>query len=433
MLSPAEALRRSLNRATQQGEDLCLSLGHAARSQKLPPAVLARFLIAAEGGSLAKELHRAKIDATPAAVTQRRAQIPPEVFREVFTRFNASSVYGRPLSGYKGYRVLAGDGTAINMARNPNAPSYVCNNSAPDGYNQLHLNPLFDLYERAFFDAVIQPAPQKDEPGALVQMLQRNTFDRKTIIVLDRGYESYNVIAHLMNTPNVDFVIRVKQNHSAMREIARLPMVELDCDIGFTVSTTQTNEDKRNRHIYLPVPKKSKPGSTTRRARWDFPSPYPMRFRIVRFQLETGSFETLATSLPRSFTIDDLKEIYGIRWRVEGCFRDTKYSVGLVNLHGKRDAFVEQEIYAAMIAFNFTSRVVNEVVVRQPKNGTYAYAVNFKMAVTLCKEFLNDPTMTGEQVMREISRHTIPLRPGRQDERKLRAKGFGWFTYRVAA
>lgn len=433
MRSLAEALRRNLDRAAQQGEALCLSLGHAARSQKLPPAALIRFLIAAEGGSLAKELHRAKIDATPAAITQRRAQIPPEVFREVFTRFNASSVYGRPQSGYKGYRVLAGDGTAINMARNPNAPSYVCNNSAPDGYNQLHLNPLFDLYERTFFDAVIQPAPQKDEPGALVQMLQRNTFDRKTIIVFDRGYESYNVIAHLMHTPNVDFVIRVKQNHSAMREIARLPMVELDCDIGFTISTTQTNEDKRNRHIYLPVPKKSKPGSTTRRARWDFPSPYPMRFRIVRFQLETGSFETLATSLPRSFTIDDLKEIYGNRWKIESCIRDAKYSVGLVNLHGKRDAFVEQEIYAAMIAFNFTSRVVNEVVVRQPKNGAYAYAVNFKMAVTLCKEFLNDPTMTGEQVMREISRHTIPLRPGRQDERKLRAKGFGWFTYRVAA
>ena len=126
-------------------------------------------------------------------------------------------------------------------------------------------------------------------------------------------------------------------------------------------------------------------------------------------------------------------EIDGKRWKIESCIRDAKYSVGLVNLHGKRDAFVEQEIYAAMIAFNFTSRIVNEVVIQQPKNGIYAYAVNFKMAVTLCKEFLNDPTMTGEQVMREISRHTIPLRPGRQDERKLRAKGFGWFTYRVAA
>lgn len=97
------------------------------------------------------------------------------------------------------------------------------------------------------------------------------------------------VMAHLMNTSNACFVLRVKHNHSVMREIARLPMLELDCDIAFTISTTQTNEDKRNRHIYLPQPKKSKPGSTTRRARWDFPSPYTMRLRIVRFQLDNGN------------------------------------------------------------------------------------------------------------------------------------------------
>ena len=328
---------------------------------------------------------------------------------------------------------MACDGTAVNMARNPNAPSFVCNNSAPKGYNQLHLSPLFDIYDRTYFDAVIQPAPHKDEPGALVEMVKRNDFNRRTIIVLDRGYESYNVMAHLMNTPNVYFVLRVKHNHSAMREIARLPMLELDCDIAFTISTTQTNEDKRNRHIYLPQPKKSKPGSTTRRARWDFPSPYTMRLRIVRFQLDNGNFETLATSLPRSFTVDDLKEIYHRRWGIETSFRDLKYSAGLVNLHGKRDDFVEQEIYAALTAFNFTSRIVQETVVQQPTDGLYAYAVNFKMAVTLCKEFLNNPNMTGKEVMQKISRHTVPIRPGRQDERNLRAKGFGWFTYRIAA
>mgnify|MGYP006971252475 FL=1 len=110
-----------------------------------------------------------------------------------------------------------------------------------------------------------------------------------------------------------------------------------------------------------------------------------------------------------------------------------KYSAGLVNLHGKRDDFVEQEIWAALTAFNFTSRIVQEVVVRQPKDGVYTYAVNFKMAVTLCKEFLNDPDMTGKEVMQKISRHTVPIRPGRQDGRNLRAKGFGWFTYRIAA
>uniref|UniRef100_UPI00195D1D7A MBL fold metallo-hydrolase n=1 Tax=Oscillibacter sp. CU971 TaxID=2780102 RepID=UPI00195D1D7A len=44
-----------------------VNMGHTARSQKLPPEKLIQFLIAAEGGPLAKELHRAGIDATPAA------------------------------------------------------------------------------------------------------------------------------------------------------------------------------------------------------------------------------------------------------------------------------------------------------------------------------------------------------------------------------
>ena len=41
-----------------------------ARTRKLSGEALIRFLIAAEGGSLAKELHRAGINVTPAAITQ---------------------------------------------------------------------------------------------------------------------------------------------------------------------------------------------------------------------------------------------------------------------------------------------------------------------------------------------------------------------------
>lgn len=400
------------------------------RQCKLTLEVLLRLMIGAEGGSLKKILHEAGIDVTPAALSMRRTQVDPSVFREAFNNFNAACADNET---FHGYRILAADGTVINMPRNPNTPSFVCNDSVPHGYNQLHLNPLYDICNRTYFDAVVQPEPQKDEIGALVEMLQRNNFVRKTIVLCDRGYESYNLLAHLIEKPNTDFLIRVKQNRSAMREIARLPMCELDCTISFTITTTQTNEDKFHRHIYIQVPKKSKPGSKTRRGRWDFPSPYPMRLRIVRFQLETGEFETLATSLPVSFTIGDLKELYHMRWGIETSFRDLKYSVGLVHLHGKSDQFVEQEVYAALTAFNYASRISREVVIRQPKDGIYAYRVNFKNAVALTKEHIRNPELDNATLIREIAKHTIPIRPGRQDRRNLKVKGFVGFTYRIAA
>lgn len=400
------------------------------RSRKLPVETLIHLLIGADGGSLAKELHRAGIEATPAAVSLRRANIPSDVFQGVFDHFNVACDDSET---FRGYRLLAVDGTSVNIPRNPNAPSFVCNDSAPKGYNQLHLNPLFDLCNKTFVDAVIQPEPCKNEIGALVEMLKRNTFDRPTLIIADRGYEAYNLLAHCIEKPNTDFLIRVKQSHSAMREIARLPMCELDCRIGFTITTSQTNEDKRNHYIYLQVPKKSKPGAKTRRARWDFSSPYTMRLRIVRFQLDTGEFETIATSLSSTFSIEDIKEIYHQRWGIEISFRNLKYSMGLVNLHGKRDTYAEQEIYAAMTMFNLTSRIVRQVIIRQPKDGAYAYKVNFRMAATLCREFFRTPDADGEELMRQIARYSVPIRPGRTDERSLKAKGFVGFTYRVAA
>ena len=325
------------------------------------------------------------------------------------------------------------DGTAVDLPRNPKSPSFVQNDGIPNGVNQLHVTPLYDILNRTFDDLVIQPEPKKDEIGALVTMLQRNDFEEKALIIADRGFESYNLIGHCLEKPNADFLIRVKQSRSAMREVAKLPLCELDCDISFTITTMQTNEDKQNGYIHLQVPKKSKAGSKTRRGRWDFPSPYPMKLRICRFLLDNGEFETVATSLPRSFSLDDIRELYHLRWGIETAFRDWKYTLGLVNLHGKSDAFAEQEIYASLTAFNFASRVCREVVIRQPKNGVYAYKVNFKMAVMLCKEFLRTLRADSEKLLEEIARHTVPIRPDRQDERNLKVKGFAGFAYRVAA
>lgn len=410
------------------GEQEC----NFVRRRKLTAEVLIRLLLSMQGGSLNKELYDAGIGVTASAFVQQRKKLSYTVLEEAMERFNDAS---RDSRTYRGYRVLAVDGTAVNMNRNPKSDSFVCSDYNPKGYNQLHVNPMYDVLNKTYRHCVIQPQPQQDEIGALTFMLEWYDFGEKTLIVADRGYESYNVFAHLLEKPNVDFLIRVKQDNSAMRDIKKLPMEELDADISCTITTTQTNEDKKNGHILIQTRKNKDRvySAKTRAGRWDFKSPYAMKFRVVRFMLDTGEYETLATSLPRSFTLSEIKELYHARWGIETAFRELKYGLGLVNLHGKKDDFVKQEIFASMIMSNFCNRISGMVAVQQKEENIHEYRVNFKMAVYLCRKFFRTENADAEKLLQDIAGYTEPVRPGRQDGRNIKPKSFVGFVYRVPA
>lgn len=149
--------------------------------------------------------------------------------------------------------------------------------------------------------------------------------------------------------------------------------------------------------------------------------------------LDNGEFETAETSLPAFFTLEDIKELYNLRWSLETAARDWKYTLGLVNLHGKSDTFAERKIYASLTAFNFAGRICHEAVVHQPKDGVYAYKVNFKMAVRCAVSLSETQKPTWTNLLLDMGRYTVLIRPGRQDQRKLRVKGFPGFVCRVTA
>jgi len=86
-----------------------------------------------------------------------------------------------------------------------------------------------------------------------------------------------------------------------------------------------------------------------------------------------------------------------------------------------------------MLLANFTSRIVNAVVIEKNANTVHEYAVNFKMATYLCKRFLRDPNADGDLLLHEIAKFVEPVRPDRSDERKIQPKSFRRFVYRVPA
>lgn len=441
-LSFEEKTRRNLdnaiaNIASRRADYVHNPNSDFTRDRKLSMADTMRLVLSMDGGSLAKELYThhslGGSQITPSGFVQQRSKIKSAAFYALLQQFNQSEIVRKH---YKDYRVLAVDSSAINQPRDPKLDSFMCTSRDPHGINQTQMSVIHDVLNKTVLDVDLRPRPKMDEKGALIAMLQRNSFSEKTIMLMDRGYEGYNMFAHLIEKENCDLLCRVRNQRGGMREIQNLPMEEIDCDILFEITTTQTVEDKAAQRIHIPTasPKGNAESNLRRIRKWDFSSPYTMRLRAVRFQLSSGEYETIVTTLPRFiFSIQDIKDLYHMRWGIETAFRDIKYALGLINLHSKKEDLVMQEIYAALIAYNFCTRIVSSVVVDKKEHTVHAYQVNFKMAVYLCKKFYRDTISVGHNLIEEIGKYIEAVRPGRQDLRKLRHKGFTGFVYRVAA
>lgn len=416
------------------------------RNRKLGLSSLSRLLLTMQGNSISNELekffHHADDTPTASAFVQQRGKVSPEFFHEMLRRFNFRC---NDKESYRGYRLYAVDGTCLNVAKNETAESFVRPQNT-EGYNYLHISSLYDLSNGVYQDCVIQPATKANERTDLITMLKANTFPQKSILILDRGYQGYNVFAHLELTSNVEFICRVNQGRDTFRDIRALPMAELDTYIHPEITTTQTNEDKRLKRVLIQLPsKKSRTDSPIPNYVWDFPSPYRMCLRVVRFRIadqpgkdgriETNpdNYETIITSLdPVEFPLAEIKKLYAARWGVETSFRTLKYAVGLVNLHAKNEEFVRQEIYAHLIMYNFFRRIAACAEVVRKEGGKYDYQVNLTAAFHLCRAFYLG-LIDAVWLDKKLIRYVLPIRPGRQDKRKLKTKTFVSFLYRVAA
>ncbi len=81
---------------------------------------------------------------------------------------------------------------------------------------------------------------------------------------------------------------------------------------------------------------------------------YSLSFRVVRVKIAENNYQTLITNLePEEFGIEQIKELYRMRWGIETSFRKLKHTIGLVNLHSKKVKRILQEVFARMVMYNF--------------------------------------------------------------------------------
>ena len=400
------------------------------RNRKLSFETVIKNVICMEAGSLKDELLKlndySSFTPTSSAFVQARSKIKHDAFKTIFDTFNQKSLVTKTL---KGYRLLAIDGTVLpidNSFADEETTLQKINNSDKT-FSAFHLNASYDLLECTYDDLVIQGQANFDENGAFVQLVDQYKGN-KAIFIADRGYESFNGVEHVSHSEN-KYLIRVKDIHSKtsiMKSFGSLPNNEFDIDVSRLFTRKCTNEIKKHPEIYKYMP---------RNQRFDYfdenkDIPYEFHTRIVRLKITDDTYECIITNLDRNeFTMEEIKELYHKRWGIETSFRELKYAIGLSALHSKKRELIKQEIYARILLYNFSQRIIQKIKIKK-KSTRYLYQVNFTRAFHIIRAFLRKKSGVPLNVESLIAKEILPIRPNRSNTRPLNPKGVVCFNYR---
>lgn len=362
-----------------------------SRNGKLPSEKLIAFLIGQGSKSTRNELIEAfdfdKDHPTASALVQKRAKLDISALSDVFYRFNQSIPTSASDSTY-GFVAL--DGSTLTFLSDPRFASdeYFSNQGNSDkGCYSAHLIASLDLDSNRYTDAVIQPIKQKDEYGAFSTIVDRHPLptDGHLVFLADRGFCSLNNMAHVIHRGQF-FLFRAKDIHSKglLHHIDFPSDDEFDIPVKFIVVRSQSKK------LATPEGYVRFVGQDTSFDFLEYGSDayFELSFRVVRFKLSSGEYETLVTNLPADgFPPEKLKELYFRRWGIETSFRTLKYTIGLTKFHARKAASILQEVWARLISYNFTSAVMDDVQIPVKKT-QHTYKVSVSAAVLVCRRLI---------------------------------------------
>ena len=372
------------------------------------------FLLFIGANSMSEEVRRAFNDKTfsyisEAAILKSRSKIKLSAFEQLFHKFNSTL---ENLKKYKGYRVLAVDGSDFSSLYSADS-EYATISNQYGGANRMHVNFAYDILNKNFLDCVIEAKNKADERKGAVKMLTVLAESEKILAIMDRGYDGLKVFEHCNRIPNLSYLIRIRSGMT--KEIKALPDKELDLDLNFEVR----QQSKRQ-------PYKMKIQA------WDMELPCSVSFRLVKVRLQ-NKWLVLATNLSRDeFSARTLKTLYEKRWKIELAFRDIKHALGTLHFHSKKDLFNLQEFFAHLIRYNLTSRIICQIRLPKSRNLKYRYEINFKNAAQIVQEHCRNMDFYYEKILDQISKYFHPLRQGRLFRRYCRYIHPASFNYRAA-
>lgn len=387
------------------------------RRRKLPFDRLALLIAKLCKKTLSVELEQFFVDAaipiscSTSAFCQQRMKLKPlffMVWNELLCKY-FYAILGEQVKRWKGYRVVAVDGSNVSLVNTPALRDYFGGQRNQETFFvQAKAIYRFDVLNRLVLSASLVPY-RTGELTVTYPMVE--TLEDDMLAIYDRNFCTYKMIAlHLWQEKERKFLIRAKESRALFRTFIESGEQSGVIEMCPTLSAIQG----------------------LRQQGYIIDNNTLLKVRLVRVDLPL-SVEVLITNLweEEGYSSDVFKDLYFLRWGIEINISHQKNILQLESFSGLSPLSVEQDFHATVFISNLHAVLVNDAqktIDSSQKKGKYAMKVNTnksygKLKTYIIKLFMSeDPEVILQTLGRYFTRDTLPVRPGRTFPRMVKNK-----------
>jgi len=231
------------------------------------------------------------------------------------------------------------------------------------------------------------------------------------ILLGDRGFGNYPLIALLKHSLGVDFIGRSVRGIDGRQRLKRL-----------------------DKHDWLILWKKTpRPSPWMSALQW-LGLPPQMTVRALKGSCYQKGFRvrqvTLVTTLmdPQLYPAQEILQAYLRRWRLEMCLDDLKTTLNMDMLPSRSPEMVQKELYMRLIAHNLIRCVVAQTAI---EHSVALERISFKGTLDALRQFSQAMAQARskkkrrqlwDQLLKTLATDLVPDRPGRREPRAIKRK-----------
>ena len=330
---------------------------------------------------------------------------------------------------YKGYRLLAADGSMLVLPEGECLrEAFGQMNHRADWSNTGWAMSIYDPLNNLIVQSELHAYGNSEQGYVLsgLRRMQEEGLQRSgDLIITDRGFPSLQLMLKLKEM-GYDFVMRYNGEYF-LKEFRGFPVSpENEAIISITLGS---KESVRWRKLQV-------------QQEWNEGLPEEVLVRVVKIKLNNGITEYLVSSVleKEKLSREELGKIYQQRWMVEEWYKTAKTTMEIENFSGKTPENILQDYHAKIAMFNLHSVVVVEAQrqldakvserTRGDRLKYEEYEINQNVSYGLVREAITDLLQKEEgdwgsiydHLVEIVQSNPIPKRRGRNNPRERKWK-----------